>query len=70
MKKIIGVLIIISISFLFSNIIYAWNSYKIGDNLTYKGIDFYVIEDSAGDNDIVKLLKATPLTVEEVNATL
>lgn len=41
-------------------------SYKIGDQVNYKGIDFYVIKDSDIDQDYVTLLKKTPFTYEEV----
>ena len=41
--------------------------YKIGDKVTYNGIDFYVIADSDKSKDSVTLLKAEPLTVDEVN---
>ena len=41
--------------------------YKIGDKITYNGIDFYVIADSPTTQDHVTLLKAEPLTVDEVN---
>ena len=40
--------------------------YKIGDQVTYKGITFYVIEDSEEDKDYVKLLKAEPFTYNQV----
>ena len=42
-------------------------SYKIGDEVTYNGINFYVIENSDENSDTVTLLKAEPLTVAEVN---
>ena len=38
----------------------------MGDEVTYNDIDFYAIKDSS-EEDIVTLLKAEPLTVEEVN---
>ena len=43
------------------------NDYKIGDIVTYNNIEFYVIENSFDTTDSIKLLKATPLTVDEVN---
>ena len=46
---------------------YSYKVYKVGDKITYNGIDFYVIEDSDKENDSVTLLKAEPLTVDEVN---
>ena len=42
-------------------------AYKIGDEITYNGINFYVIENSDENSDSVTLLKAEPLTVAEVN---
>ena len=42
-------------------------AYKIGDEVTYNGINFYVIENSDENSDTVTLLKAEPLTVAEVN---
>ena len=41
--------------------------YKMGDVVKYNGIKFYVIEDSLEDQDYVTLLKAFPLSVDEVN---
>ena len=41
--------------------------YKIGDEITYNGINFYVIENSDENSDSVTLLKEEPLTVAEVN---
>ena len=43
------------------------NDYQIGDIITYNGISFYVIENSDNSQDYVTLLKAEPLTVDEVN---
>ena len=42
-------------------------AYKIGDEVTYNGINFYVIENSDENSDSVTLLKEEPLTVAEVN---
>ena len=42
-------------------------TYSIGDQVTYNGMNFYVIENSDENNDTVTLLKGTPLTVDEVN---
>ena len=42
-------------------------AYKIGDEITYNGINFYVIENSDENSDSVTLLKREPLTVAEVN---
>ena len=41
--------------------------YRIGDEVTYNGVTYYVIEDSDTTNDTVKLLKENPLTVKEIN---
>ena len=44
-----------------------YQSYKIGDIVTYNGMNFYVIADSDEASDSVTMLKAEPLTVDEVN---
>lgn len=44
----------------------AQETYKIGDEVVYKGVKFYSITDS-DDNNFVTLLKETPLTTAEVN---
>lgn len=46
----------------------AYETYKIGDTVTYNGIKFYVIENSEEEQSYVTLLKAEPLSVDEVNA--
>ena len=45
----------------------SYQTYSVGDTVTYNNIDFYVIKDSEAKEDTVTLLKAEPLTVEEVN---
>ena len=44
-----------------------YQKYSIGDVVTYNGMNFYVIENSDESKDSVTLLKAEPLTVDEVN---
>ena len=44
-----------------------YQSYNIGDIITYNGMNFYVIADSDENSDSVTMLKAEPLTVDEVN---
>ena len=44
-----------------------YEEYTIGQEVSYNNIDYYVIKDSAATEDTVTLLKATPLTTEEVN---
>ena len=41
--------------------------YNVGDKVTYNGVDYYVIKNSSESDDTVTLLKAEPLTVDEVN---
>ena len=41
--------------------------YNVGDEVTYKGVDYYVLKNSDRANDSVTLLKATSLTTNEVN---
>ena len=45
----------------------AYQAYNIGDIVTYNGMEFYVIEASDEASDRVTMLKAEPLTVDEVN---
>ena len=44
-----------------------YDTYNIGDLVTYNGMNFYVIANSDENSDYVTLLKAEPLTVNEVN---
>ena len=44
-----------------------YQAYNIGDVVTYNGMEFYVIEASDEKSDRVTMLKAEPLTVDEVN---
>ena len=44
-----------------------YDTYKIGDIVTYNGMNFYVIAPSDENTDYVTLLKTDPLTVDEVN---
>ena len=44
-----------------------YKTYSIGDEVTYNGMNFYVIEKSDENSDSVTMLKAEPLTVDEVN---
>ena len=44
-----------------------YKTYSIGDEVTYNGMNFYVIADSDENSDSVTMLKAEPLTVDEVN---
>ena len=43
-----------------------YDSYKIGDKVTYKGSDWYVIENSNQNQDYVVLLKENVLTATEI----
>lgn len=53
--------------FILCNKVYTYNEYSIGSKVTYNGVEYYVIENSDATSDIVKLFKAEPLSVEEVN---
>ena len=44
-----------------------YNAYTVGDTVTYNNINYYVIKDSDSSESTVILLKAEPLSVEEVN---
>ena len=45
----------------------SYKAYSIGDQVTYNNVDYYVLKDSGAKESTVTLLKATPLTVDEVN---
>ena len=65
--KSIGYMLILFISLFAFNKISAYKSYSVGDEVTYNNVDYYVIADSDTSESTVTLLKATPLTVVEVN---
>ena len=65
--KIVFRIVFILIIFLVNVNVYAYVEYKVGDKISYNEADFYVIEDSGNDKETVTMLKAEPLTVEEVN---
>lgn len=44
----------------------SYQTYSVGDTVIYNDISFYVIKDSGPKEDTVTLLKAEPLTVDEV----
>ena len=67
MKKVIIFISLITSIFILNKKVYAYQSYKVGDEVTYNDIDFYVIKDSNEDEDSVTLLKRKQLTVSEVN---
>ena len=41
-------------------------AYQVGDTVTYNEVDYYVIKDSATTEDSVTLLKAEPLSADEI----
>jgi len=43
-----------------------YTAYNVGDEITYKGMKFYVVSPSGTTEDSVTALKETPLTVDEV----
>ena len=45
----------------------SYTAYSVGDEVTYNNVDYYVIADSGINESTVKLLKAEPLTIAEVN---
>ena len=42
-------------------------TYSVGDEVTYNGVDYYVIKNSGPDDTSLTLIKQEPFTVEEVN---
>ena len=65
MKKILYIIVLIMFA-LYIDKISAYTEYKVGDEVTYNDIKFYVIKDSSSTDDSVTMLKAEPLTYEEV----
>ena len=47
-----------------------YTAYTVGNQVTYNNVDYYVIKDSGAKESTVTLLKAEPLSVEEVNVIL
>ena len=44
-----------------------YDAYSVGDEVTYNNVNYYVIKDSSASEASVTMLKAEPLSVEEVN---
>ena len=44
-----------------------YDVYSVGDEVTYNNVDYRVIKNSSASESTVTLLKATPLTTDEVN---
>ena len=44
----------------------AYTEYKVGDEVTYNNVDYYVIKNSGANEKEVTMLKAEPLSYEEV----
>ena len=43
-----------------------YTAYEVGDEVTYNNVDYYVIKDSSASESTVTLLKAEPLTADEI----
>lgn len=65
MKKLIS-LLIISLIIIYCEKILAYNEYQIGDIVNYRGVYYYVIENSDSNTNYLVLLKALPLTQKEL----
>ena len=44
----------------------SYKAYSIGDEISYNNVDYYVIKDSSVSDSTVTLLKAEPLSAEEI----
>lgn len=66
MKRIVYIFIFLISIFITSNSVFAWSKYEIGKKVTYNGVDYYVIANSDATNDMVTMLKAEPLTTDEI----
>lgn len=65
MKKFYYIFVLIGFLFYVNNV-YAYQSYNIGDMITYNGDDYYVIEKSDEEKNYVTLLKDKFLTSSEI----
>ena len=65
MRKILYILALI-VFVLCINKINAYTEYKIGDEVNYNNVDYYVIKNSSSNDDTITLLKAEPLIAEEI----
>ena len=65
MKKILIVIIVFIASISYKVFALSDEAYQIGDQVTYKDIDFYVIADCASDCEYLTMLKAEPLSYDE-----
>ena len=63
MKKMFS-LIIVLVSIICCDKVFAYKEYKIGDKVTYRGEEYYLIEEY---KDFITVLKKEPLTKDEVN---
>lgn len=68
MKKVLYLFVFLLSLFMLDNEVFAWSEYKIGREVEYNGMEFYVIKDSSSEEDSVRMLKAEPLTVEEITS--
>ena len=66
LKKIVSLLTLVTFILCIGKI-KSYTKYNVGDIVPYNGMNFYVIENSSSNDDTVTLLKAEPLTVDEVN---
>ena len=65
MRKVLYALLVILNIFVIYEV-KAYTEYKIGDEIEYNNIKFYVIKDSSSDEDSVTMLKRESLTYEDV----
>lgn len=65
MKKTILCLMVL-VSLIFMGRVKAYSEYKIGDKITLDDEEYYVIQNSSSTDDYLIVLKANPLTAEEI----
>ena len=61
------ILILFVSIFIFDISIKAYTAYSVGQEIEYNDIKFYVIKNSSSDEDSVTMLKAEPLTYQEIS---
>ena len=66
MKKILYLIVFAIVLQLQVSIVNGFENYKIGDQVTYNGVDYYVIDNSDETKNYVELMKSTSLSSGEI----
>ena len=66
-KRIIFIYILVIIFLLQTDIVYGYESYKVGDKVNYNGDDYYVIKSSNKKSSFITLMRDEPLKYSEID---